>query len=47
VRQSTYPLLARDMRARRDNLLTTITVLEERASSDVGGAVKSRGRAYG
>ncbi|MEY9425403.1 hypothetical protein ABH975_000718 [Bradyrhizobium ottawaense] len=33
VLQPTYPLLALDLRARRDNLVSTIGVLEERAKS--------------
>lgn len=31
VRQRTYPLLALILRARRDNIASTISVLEERA----------------
>jgi hypothetical protein len=30
VRQPTYPLLALNLRARRDNLIATISVLEDR-----------------
>ncbi|MCK1357750.1 hypothetical protein [Bradyrhizobium sp. 199] len=33
VHQPTYPLLALNLRARRDNLVSTIGVLEERAKS--------------
>jgi hypothetical protein len=33
VRQPTYPLLALNLRARRDNLLSTINALEERTKS--------------
>ncbi|MFB6419054.1 hypothetical protein [Bradyrhizobium tunisiense] len=33
TRQPTYPLLAKNLRARRDNLLSTIAALERRASS--------------
>lgn len=33
VQQATYPLLAQNLRARRDNLLATISVLEDRARS--------------
>lgn len=33
TRQPTYPLLAKNLRARRDNLLSTIVALERRASS--------------
>ncbi|MCK1718918.1 hypothetical protein [Bradyrhizobium sp. 141] len=33
VQQPTYPLLALNLRARRDNLVSTIGVLEERAKS--------------
>jgi len=33
VRQPTYSLLALSLRARRDNLLSTINVLEHRVSS--------------
>ncbi|WFU24194.1 hypothetical protein QA649_40400 [Bradyrhizobium sp. CB1717] len=33
VNQSTYPLLAANLRARRDNLVSTIGVLEQRAKS--------------
>jgi hypothetical protein len=33
VRQQAYPLLALNLRARRDNLVSTISVLEERARS--------------
>jgi hypothetical protein len=31
--QPTYPLLAVNLRARRDNLVSTISILEERARS--------------
>lgn len=33
VRQPTYPLLALNLRARRDNLLSTIRILDGRARS--------------
>lgn len=33
VRQHTYPLLALNLRARRDNLVSTINALERRAGS--------------
>ena len=33
VRQQTYPLLALNLRARSDNLITTINALEQRARS--------------
>jgi hypothetical protein len=33
VQQPTYPLLAATLRARRDNLVATIGVLEQRAKS--------------
>lgn len=33
AQQPTYPLLAANLRARRDNLLATIGVLEQRARS--------------
>ncbi|MBR0708292.1 hypothetical protein [Bradyrhizobium liaoningense] len=33
VNQPTYPLLAANLRARRDNLVSTIGVLEQRAKS--------------
>ena len=33
VRQATYPLLAQSLRARRNNLLATIGVLEDRAKA--------------
>ncbi|KYG23416.1 hypothetical protein SE92_26895 [Bradyrhizobium sp. AT1] len=33
VQQPTYPLLAVNLRARRDNLVSTIGMLEERAKS--------------
>ncbi|TYL92055.1 hypothetical protein FXB40_26805 [Bradyrhizobium rifense] len=33
VRQPTYPLLALNLRERRDNLLSTIYALEERAKA--------------
>ena len=33
VQQPTYPLLALNLRARRDNLVATIGVLEQRAKS--------------
>lgn len=33
AQQPTYPLLAANLRARRDNLVSTIGVLEERAKS--------------
>ncbi|MGX1317428.1 hypothetical protein AB7M17_000881 [Bradyrhizobium sp. USDA 377] len=33
VKQPTYPLLAANLRARRDNLVSTIGVLEQRARS--------------
>ncbi|MBR1133639.1 hypothetical protein [Bradyrhizobium iriomotense] len=33
VNQPTYPLLAANLRARRDNLVSTIGVLEQRARS--------------
>ena len=33
VQQPTYPLLAANLRARRDNLVSTIGVLDQRAKS--------------
>ncbi|WP_439371448.1 hypothetical protein ACRQ5Q_38230 [Bradyrhizobium sp. PMVTL-01] len=33
VKQPTYPLLAANLRARRDNLVSTIGLLEKRAKS--------------
>ncbi|MBR0778701.1 hypothetical protein JQ543_09725 [Bradyrhizobium diazoefficiens] len=33
VQQPTYPMLALNLRARRDNLVSTIGVLEQRAKS--------------
>ncbi|MET4262368.1 hypothetical protein ABIC09_007346 [Bradyrhizobium sp. S3.12.5] len=33
VRQPTYPMLAHNLRARRDKLMSTISLLEERARS--------------
>jgi hypothetical protein len=33
AQQPTYPLLALNLRARRDNLVSTIGMLEERAKS--------------
>ncbi|MET4390272.1 hypothetical protein ABIB73_006054 [Bradyrhizobium sp. F1.4.3] len=33
IRQPAYPMLALNLRARRDNLISTISVLEERARS--------------
>lgn len=33
VQEPTYPLLARNLRTRRDNLVSTIGLLEERAKS--------------
>lgn len=38
VLQPTYPLLAANLRARRDNLVSTISVLEQRAKSALEAA---------
>jgi hypothetical protein len=38
VLQPTYPLLAANLRARRDNLVSTIGVLEQRARSALEAA---------
>lgn len=38
VLQPTYPLLADNLRARRDNLISTIGVLEQRAKAALGAA---------
>jgi hypothetical protein len=39
VRQPTYPLLALNLRARRDNLVSTLYALEERARGCASGSV--------
>lgn len=43
-RQPEYSLLARNLRARRDNLLSTIAVLEMRTGSTKVAAQKARSR---